>query len=706
MRAGSARYGPAVPETWTRAVLRHRGAVLAVWAAVVAAGIAAAIALPGRLATSFAVPGTESQRAQTILERHFGDRPDGTFTVVFTVGHPSDRALQRRLGRELAAAARVVPSGHFDGTLHAGAGILFGDVATTLDLQHAKRWTEPLRRALRGAAAPARVTGQPAIQHDLDPVLHADLRRGEAIALPAALALLLLVLGFSLAALVPFVVGACTIAATLGVVWLLAHELTLVAFVPNLVELVGIGLAVDYSLLVVSRFREELVRAGDVEAAVVRTAATAGRAVVVSGLAVAIGLALLLLVPVPFIRSLGLAGLVVPLASIAAAATLQPVLLALLGRRVIRSRPRAEGRLWERLAAAIMRRPVPYLLTGVLLLAAAAVPAAFLKLTPGSFATLPRGSEAVAGLAALREGAGAGALTPIEIVVDAGAPGAAVSPSVHRAVERLADAVFHDPEAYVTALDTKPPYVDPSRRYARVVVVARHEYGDPAARALVHRLRDRLVPAARFPAGTVVDVGGAPAQGVDYLSRSYGAFPWLVLAVLAFTYLVLLRGFRSLLLPLKALLLNALTVAAVYGLLVVIFEWGAGDAEIEGWIPIVLFAMLFGLSMDYEVFLVSRMREAWDAEHDNRAAVAHGLARTGRIVTAAAAIMVCAFAGLVVGRVEGLRQFGAGLSLAVLVDATLVRAVLVPAAMAVLGRWNWWLPPRVARLARVRSPAG
>ncbi len=176
-----------------------------------------------------------------------------------------------------------------------------------------------------------------------------------------------------------------------------------------------------------------------------------------------------------------------------------------------------------------------------------------------------------------------------------------------------------------------------------------------------------------------------------------------MLGALALTYLLLLRGFRSLLLPLKAVVLNLLSVAAVYGLLVVIFEWGAGVAQIEAWVPIVLFAVLFGLSMDYEVFLVTRMREAWDAERDNGRAVAYGLARTGRIVTAAAVIMVAAFSGFVAGRVPGLRQFGVGLSLGVLLDATVVRAVLVPAAMAVLDRWNWWLPARIARLARVQS---
>ncbi|MES1247520.1 MAG: MMPL family transporter, partial [Actinomycetota bacterium] len=198
---------------------------------------------------------------------------------------------------------------------------------------------------------------------------------------------------------------------------------------------------------------------------------------------------------------------------------------------------------------------------------------------------------------------------------------------------------------------------------------------------------------------------GGPPQGVDYLDRSYAWFPWLVLGALALTYLLLLRAFRSLLLPLKAVVLNVFSVAATYGFLVVVFEWGVGHAvvglhhvsQIEGWIPIFLFAMLFGLSMDYEVFLVTRMREGWDETGDNRAAVALGLERTGRIVTAAALIMVAAFCGFLAGRIAGLQEFGAGLAFAILVDATIVRAILVPALMAIFGRWNWYLPRRGGR---------
>ena len=713
-----------MPERWTRAVLRFRVPILLCWLAVLAVGIVASIRLPALLSNTFTVPGTDSDRARVILAREFGERPDGVFTVVFRVARPSDRTVRARLQRDLNRAARLVPTGSA-GSLQSGGGILFGNVDTTLDLQHAKRWTTTLRRALPGAL----VTGQPAIQHDLEPVLRVDLRRGEAIALPIALLVLIAVLGLSAVVLVPFVFAACTITLTLTVLYAIAMHFSMVSYVTNLVELIGLGLAVDYSLLIVSRYREELDRGGTTDDAIVRTMETAGRAVVFSGSTVAIGLAVLLLVPVPFIRSLGIGGFLVPLASIVAATTLQPALLSLAGRRGARRVPVAaylrrlgiylpvlpgtvdlDSGFWARLARAIMRRPVAFLTVGTAILVAAAVPALFLHVTPGSISALPQFPESVRGLTLLRDRAGAGTLTPTEIVVDAGAPGRARSGPVHAAIERLGDELFHDPEVSVVALGRSSPYVAPGGRYARVIVIGRHEYGDERSQSLVHRIRDTLVPDARFPAGVRVVAGGAPPQGVDYLSVSYGAFPWLVLGVLALTYLVLLRAFRSLVLPLKAVVLNLLTVAAVYGILVVVFRWGVGASvlglykvpQIEGWIPIFLFAVLFGLSMDYEVFLVSRMRESWDEVQDNRRAVAHGLERTGRIITAAALIMVAAFSGFVAGRIAGLQEFGVGLALAVLLDATIVRCVLVPALMAVLDRYNWWLPARVARIARVQ----
>jgi RND superfamily putative drug exporter len=707
-------------ELWTRAVLRHRVIVIACWLVVLVAGAVCAERLPALLFNSLAVPGTDSQAAGAILERHFGESTDGTFTVVFRATNHSAQTM-RALRARMATAATVIPGGRAM-ALRSGTGIVYGEIETALDLQHAKGWTVALRAALHeGRFPPVLVTGEPAIQHDLDPILAADLHRGDAVALVAAAVVLTLLLGLSAAVLIPFAFAAATITATLAALYLLARTLAISSYAPNLVELIGLGLAIDYSLLVVHRFREELGRGQcTVEDAVVRTMASAGRSVVFSGLAVAIGLSVVMLIPVPFVSSLGVSGFLVALMSIAASLTLQPVLLSLFGRRGMRAvRVRAlrrsasarESDLWARLAGAIMRRPVVVLGAGTAVLLAAAAPVVLLRLTPGSISAIPQSTESARGLALLDQRVGAGAVTPIDVVVDAGVAGGARTAAVRAASERLVEGISRDPEAYITASGETAPYVDSTGRYRRVFVVGRHEYGDPAMQALVRRLRSRVVPAAGFPAATRVYVGGAPAQGVDFLARVYGLFPWIVLAVLALTYVVLLRAFRSLLLPLKAVLLNLLTVLASYGLLVAIFRFGVGAdllglyriEQVEGWIPVFLFAMLFGLSMDYEVFLVTRMRESWDEHHDNQRAVVEGLRRTGPIITAAAAIMVAAFSGFLAGRVAGLQEFGAGLALAVLLDATIVRMLLVPSLMAILGSWNWWLPQPIARLARVKS---
>ena len=664
---------------WARLVLRHRVPVLAAWLAVLVAGAIASTHLTPLLSNSFDVPGTDSEQARNLLARDFGERPDGTFTVVFAVRHPGDRVLQAALRRRVAVASRAIPGSEV-GSVRTGGGVVFLDVATPYDLQHAKAWTDVLRDGLGGSPR-AYVTGQPAIQRDLDPVFASDLRRGEAFAVPLTLVVLLLLFGWSTAILVPFVFAACSIAASLGVLYLVAHEVSMVAYVRNLVELVGLGLAVDYSLLVVHRCREEAAAGGSRDAAIVRATETAGRAVAFSAGAVAVGLGLLLLVPVPFIRSMGVAGLLVPLASVAAALTLQPALLSLLGGSAVR--PKREGRFWGDQARRVVRRPLLHFVLGSLLLLALAAPALGLELTPGSLTGIPASAESVAGYDLLQRGLGGGIVTPTHVVV---------SPAAPAATRRLATKLVHDPETLYVATGTRPPFTGDGAE--QLIVANRHQWGDRVTRDFVRRLRSTLIPEARFPPGTTVVAGGAPPQGVDFLDRAYGAFPWLVAAVLALTFVVLAFAFRSLLLPLKAVVLNLLSVGAAYGVLAAVFRH-----PIEGWIPIFLFAALFGLSMDYEVFMVSRMREAHDAGEGDTDAIVHGLERTGRIVTAAAAIMVFAFLGFAVGRIEGLRQFGVGLAVAVALDATVVRGVLVPSAMTLFGRWNWWLPSFVSKRA-------
>ena len=670
------------------------------------------------LSNEFSVPGTDSERARTILERHFGDRSDGAFTVVFRVPGGADRATYGRLQRDLDRAARAVPDSAARRLVPAGRHLLYGDVVSTLRLANAKGYTDDLYRALpHRDGVKSYVTGQAAIQHDLDPIFSQDLRKGEMIALPIAVLVLLAVFGLSVAVTMPFIFAACTVMATLGGVYLYAHFLTTATYVTNLVFLIGLGIAIDYSLLVIYRFREELRRPGEVEDAIVRTMQTAGRAVVFSGATVAIGLALLLFMPLPFVRSIGVGGFLIPLASIAAALTLQPALLSLYGRRgvaripVLPRRWRAEEDtgFWHRLAGSIMRRPLAYLCVGAALLIAAGVPVFALHLTPGSAEGIPQFPQSVRGFNLLKHSIGPGAISPTQVVVDSGRAGGVRAPEVQAAIARLAASVRADRETAALRFSERPPYVDQSGRYEELVLAGRHEYGDEAAQSFVHRLRGRLVPAARFPGGARVLAGGGPPQGVDFLDQAYRYFPWLIAGVLVLTYLLLMRAFRSLVLPLKAVILNLLSVSAAYGMLVLVFRWGIGQSvlglyeigQVEGWIPIFLFAMLFGLSMDYEVFLVTRMREEWDHGRTNREAVAYGLERTGRIVSAAAIVMVAAFSGFVAGRIVGLQEFGIGLAVAIFVDATIVRALLVPSLMALFGRYNWWLPRSLARIVRV-----
>jgi RND superfamily putative drug exporter len=424
-------------------------------------------------------------------------------------------------------------------------------------------------------------------------------------------------------------------------------------------------------------------------------------------------------------RAMGVGGFLIPLVSLVAAATLQPALLAIYGRRGTHRAPVAqwlrlpvrqvgddvEHRFWARLARSIMRRKWRYVFAIGALLVAAGIPVAWLQLTPGATAGIPQYPQSVRGLNVLERVIGPGAIAPAQVLVDTGRPGGVEQPQVRSSLGRLVERLERDPEVAATYYLPGGRFVDSSRRYEQVIVATKHEYGSEEAQSFARRLRSKLIPAAGFPASTHVWAGGAPPQGVDFLDRAYSAFPWLVLGVLALTYLLLMRAFRSFLLPLKAVILNLLSVAASYGVLVVVFRFGFGkDAfgfyqfpQIEGWIPIFLFAMIFGLSMDYEVFLVSRMREAWDETLDNARAVAIGLERTGRIVTAAAVIMVAAFSGFMAGSIVGLQEFGCGLAVAIFLDATLVRAVLVPSMMAIMGRYNWWLPARVARVVRVRS---
>ena len=699
-------------------MIRLRWVVLAVWVAVFLVSGAASAGLSDKLTNRFTLPGTDTAKAEQILEEHFGQKTTGAFTVVARTEPGRAQALLPQVRAAAERAAAELPTSRVASVQPVSDSVVAATIISNLEPADAKGHTDDMRAAVGTVAgAELYVSGQAAIEHDLDPVFNEDLKVGELyIAIPIALLILVFVFG-TLAFIVPMLFAAFTIPATLGIIWIFASFMELTTYLQNLVMLIGFGIAIDYSLLVVYRYREELRKDGNKEDAIVRTMDTAGRAVVFSGTAVGIGLALMLFMPLPFMRGFGIGGLVIPLVSVVCALTLLPVLLYwlaapldrvhLIPRRIVERRD-SERNGWYRLAHAIMRRPALFAAATTSLLLALALPVLALELGPGSNDGVPQDLEVVPGLNSVSAAAGEGALAPSAIVIDTGRPGGVEDPAVAPAVERLAAALRADPEVASIRFDESAQHVDPTRQYLNVEAVGRHEYGSPEAMDFVDRLRGELIPAARFPAGVEVVAGGGPPSGVDFLDVTYGAFPWLVLGVLVLTYVLLMRAFRSLLLPLKAIVLNLLSIGAAYGLLVLFFKFGPaewagliGFDQIEGWIPVFIFAMVFGLSMDYEVFLVSRMREEWDNGLSNAEAVAQGLAKTGRIVTAAGLIMFAAFMGFVAGSIVGLQQFGFGLAMAILLDVTIVRALLVPSVMELMGRWNWWLPDGVARLVRV-----
>ena len=708
-------------ERWTRLVLRHRWPVVGTWIILFVVSGWAASGLSRLLTNRFSIPGSETAKAEKILHDQFGQRSDGAFQLVFRVDPGTDvRAALPSLEAAGERAAEALPTGRFVSAQPNSPDVASAFVTSNLQPADAKNYTGEVREAAgRVAGGMLYVTGAPAITADLDPVFNEDIKKGELyIAIPIALLILLFVFG-TLTVLIPFLFSLAAIPVTLAIIWIFANYMELSTYLQNMVTLIGLGIAIDYSLLVVYRYREER-RSMARDDAIVRTMATAGRAVVFSGTAVAIGLALMLAMPLPFMRGFGLGGLFIPAVSVACALTLLPVLLSLLGDRLERVRlvPRAvmnrradeERNMWARLARSIMRRPLPYALATSAVLIALAIPVLTLQVGPGTNKGIPQDLPSVQGLNVLAGALGQGALSPTEVAIDTGRARGATDPEVRAAVARLVTGLRADPEfTGIRGADLEPPYVDSTGRYVHLQITNVHEYGTPEAQDFARRLRSQIVPAADFPPGVDVFAGGGPPSSVDVIETAYGAFPWLVLAVLVATYFLLLRAFRSLLLPLKAIILNCLSIGAAYGLLVIVFKLGAGSAigletydQIEFWIPIFLFAMLFGLSMDYEVFLVSRMREEWDATQDNEHAVAVGLAKTGRIVSAAGAIMFAAFMGFVAGSILGLQQFGFGLAAAILIDVTIIRALLVPSAMKLFGRWNWWLPPNVARVFRVK----
>jgi RND superfamily putative drug exporter len=508
----------------------------------------------------------------------------------------------------------------------------------------------------------------------------------------------LVVLGFvfaSLLALVPILMAVVAIMTTFLLVWGLTGITDVSPIVQFLVALIGLGVAIDYALLVVVRWREERAHGHTGDEAVVRAMQTAGRAVVFSGTTVAIGLLALVALPLPFLRSVGYGGMLIPLVSVVVAVTLLPVVLATVGPRLDWPHRRTDdqaSRAWTRWAQLVVRHRWIASVTALAVLAALGTAATSLNLGEPNPSTIAKQGDAKAGLVALqRSGIGTGAMTPLETITP-GASAAAVRDALGR-LDAVHGAIAPGGQAW-------------SRNGTTVVdAIPIADGSTPAGRSLVATARE-----AAHAAAPDALVGGRVSQSTDFVSAVYGNFPLMIALIAIVTFLLLARAFRSLLLPLKAVILNVVSVAAAWGVLTLVWQeghgshliWGiASTGSITQWIPLMVFAFLFGLSMDYEVFILARMREEYDATGDTDLAVVRGIGRTGRLVTSAALILFLAFVSLASGPQTDVKIMATGLAAGILLDATVIRALLVPAVVSLFGRWNWWLPRWPARVLRV-----
>lgn len=669
--------------------IKFQRLIIALWVILSVAGVFGAAHLDKHLTTSLEIPGSASAEASAVLQQAFSENTEGSFTVLYKYKQATPEQIVV-FKSSLARAASVIPGAEITQEKAFG-GTLYANIGTSLDLNQASQYTEVFRNALKMHSLDgALVTGPPAIKSDVAPILAADLHRGQLFALLLALVLLVLAFGFSWAVWIPMLFGLATISTSLGIIYLLAQQFLMVLYVPNIVELIGLGLAIDYSLLMVYRYRQNIDLG---ERRLIETMLTSGRTAVISGFTVAISLATLIFVPIPFVRSLGLACFVVPLVSIAAVATLQPILLSYLGKD---SNDRFQGLIGHRFSfltnLAITKPKQTFALT-ITAIVLSLSSLGWLQVTPSSLSAIPAQLESAQALNTVTSKVGLGVITPHEIVIDLGESSRAEQNSEARF--QLATSIAKNPEVFTVASGEKWPYVDATGQFIRLYVFGQHDLGAAQTVELVKALRNQYIPNAGFPAESRIYLGGAPAQGVDLLDGLRKSFPVIALVILLFTFLILIRTFRSILLSIKAIFLGLISIGLSFSALVIVFKFGLGTyqlQQIEAWVLILLFVILFGLSMDYEIFIVSRIREARDHGASNEEAIREGMNSSATVVTTAALIFITALSGLIFGHFAGLQQLGIGLAIGVLVDATIIRGLLLPSAMVLLGKWNWWMP--------------
>jgi RND superfamily putative drug exporter len=702
-------------EKLTRRVLAHKRAVAIAWLVLTIAGMAAAGPASEALDQKFSVPDKEGWETSQQIANQFGNGGESLpFLAVVTLpeGQGAPDAAEELRGVE-KAAAEAVPGSRVAGFGSTGdQTFLSRDGRTAFTYVFPPRSDDPfggnidavrkLETALRDQSvggAPVKVTGYDALYDS-----SGEGAEGPGILLEAligglgALVVLAFVFG-SFLALVPIVMAFCSILVSFLLLLLLTSVTEVSPIVQFLVALIGLGVSIDYALLVIVRWREERERGLENEEAVAAAMRTAGRAVVFSGTTVAVGLLALVALPLPFLRSMGYGGLLIPLVATVVAITLLPVILATIGPRIDKRRIHRSDRsqrFWQRWSEGIVKRRGLAAGLAVLILALLVIPATNLHLGNADPDTIAKEGTAKEALVALRDsGIGTGAIAPVEtIVAEADATKVVTA---QRDVEDVHGAFASGEEAW--------------KRDGSTVVVSIPQEGDESGkgRDAVQGLID-----AAHNASPSARVGGSGPLNADFIDAVYGAFPLMIALISLLTFLLLARAFRSLLLPLKAVILNVLSVGAAWGVMTLVWQEGHGSDEIWGiaatgsissWIPLIVFAFLYGLSMDYEVFILARMREEFDKTGDTDHAVVYGLARTGRLVTSAALILFLAFAAMASGPETDVKVLATGLAAGILLDATVIRALLVPAVVSLFGKWNWWLPAPAARLLRVQPSA-
>jgi RND superfamily putative drug exporter len=552
--------------------------------------------------------------------------------------------------------------------------------------------------------------GNGSLKSEIQAIFKEDLKSSEVIGLPAALVVLVLVFGAAIAAGLPLIVSILAIVIAMGITGVISRFTPMGDVVMNMIIMIGLAVGIDYALFIVERFREERARGLAKLDAIARAGSTASRAVLFSGITVIVALAGLLIIPSTTFHGLALGAIAAVIGAVLAAMTLLPAALSLLGDKVNALHLPGRGKVkldegengfWGRVSHLVMRHPVVAIVLASTLLIAAAAPAVTLKLGSAGVSDLPQNASTVQAFNILDHEFGAGRLAPVDIVIN----GDASSPEVRTAVDDLTARVAAD-DRFGEVIDLA---VFDGGSIGLVQVYVDGDSLGTDAQSAVRTLRSDYVPQAFAGVDSEVLVGGGTAMDIDYIESMKKYLPIVIGFVLVLSFVLLTIVFRSIVIPVKAIIMNLLSVGAAYGLIVAVFQHGVGadilgfqtSDSVTAWLPVFLFAILFGLSMDYHVFLLSRIQERFKATGDNRESVAGGLQATGHIISGAAAIMVVVFGAFALGDMVELQQMGFGLAVAVFVDATLVRSILVPASMELLGDRNWYLPNWLAWLPRI-----